>query len=189
MYHCFLIHSSRGKLSSWGLIQDLQDKVRTLRALASLLSQYSRFLLYFTNSMVCLCEWMTHPGEASTEPYSVISRCLVMTEGSLKKGSFIGVLTDLPMQRDTQHPCKGSSQKWAKHVDRTFLSRSGFPGFFDHFIIAWGIKTTNLICQIIDFQRTCDPGCYCVLLLRPMYGSLWHWTGDGDQDHPQEKEM
>ena len=49
------------KLSSWGLVQDLQDKVRTLRALASLLSQYTRFLLYFTNSSVCLCEWMTWP--------------------------------------------------------------------------------------------------------------------------------
>ena len=44
------------KSSSWALIRDLQTKVRTLRALASLLSQYTRFLLYFTNSMVCLCE-------------------------------------------------------------------------------------------------------------------------------------
>ena len=44
------------KLSSWGLIRDLQDKVRTLRALASLLTQDTRFLLYFTNSTVCLCE-------------------------------------------------------------------------------------------------------------------------------------
>ena len=31
------------------------------RALASLLSQYTYFLLYFTNFMVCLCEWITHP--------------------------------------------------------------------------------------------------------------------------------
>ena len=30
----------------WGLVQDLQDKVRTLRALASLLSEYICFLLY-----------------------------------------------------------------------------------------------------------------------------------------------
>ena len=49
------------KLSSWGLVRDLQDTVRTLRGLASLLSQYTRFLLYLTNSSVCLCEWMTHP--------------------------------------------------------------------------------------------------------------------------------
>ena len=79
----------------------------------------------------------------------------------------IGLLSDLPMQRDTQHPCEGSRQKWAKHVDRTFLARSAFPGLFDHFIIAWGIRTTNLICWTIDFQGTCGPCRYCVLLLRP----------------------
>ena len=52
------------KLSSWGLVRDLQDKIRTLRALPSLLSQYTHFLLYFTNSTLCLCEWMTRPVES-----------------------------------------------------------------------------------------------------------------------------
>ena len=47
------------KSSSWVLIRDLQNKVRTLRALDSLLSQYTHFLLYFSNSTVCLREWMT----------------------------------------------------------------------------------------------------------------------------------
>ena len=83
-----------------------------------------------------------------------------------KRGDLSGVYTDLPMPRDTQRPCEGSSQKWTKSVDRTFLSWSPFPGLFDHFVIAWGIRTTNLICQIIDFQGTCDPCCYSVLLLR-----------------------
>ena len=46
------------ELSSWGLVRDLQDKVRTVRALASLLSQYTHFLLYFTNAMVCQCVWV-----------------------------------------------------------------------------------------------------------------------------------
>ena len=86
-----------------------------------------------------------------------------MTEGSPQKGSLVRVYTDLPMPRDTQW----SSQKWAKHVDRTFLSQSSFPGLFDHFITVWGIRTTYLICWITDFQGTCDPCCYCVLLLRP----------------------
>ena len=49
----------------------------------------------------------------------------------------------------------------------TFLSQSTFPGLFDHFVTTWGIETTNLICKIIDFQGTCGPCCYCVLLLRP----------------------
>ena len=82
-----------------------------------------------------------------------------------------GLYTDLPMPRDTQHPCKSSDQKWAKHVDWTFFSRSPFPGLFDHSIIAWGIRTTNLICRIIDFQGTCDPCRYSVLLLKPQ--TIW----------------
>ena len=78
-----------------------------------------------------------------------------------------GVYTNLPMPRDAHHPCEGSGQKWAKRVDQNFLSSSSFPGLFDHFIIVWGIRTTNLICQIIDFQGTFDPCCCYVLLLRP----------------------
>ena len=85
-----------------------------------------------------------------------------MTEGSPQKGSLVRVYTDLPMPRDTQW----SSQKWAKRVEQTFLSRSSFPGLFDHFIIVWEIRTTNLIYWVIDFQGTCYPCCYCVLLLR-----------------------
>ena len=83
-----------------------------------------------------------------------------------KREALLGVYTDLPMPRDTQCPCEGSSQKWAKRVEQTFLSRSSFPGLFDHFIIVWEIRTTNLICWVIDFQGTCYPWCYCVLLLR-----------------------
>ena len=78
---------------------------------------------------------------------------------------------DLPMPRDAQHPCEGKDQKWVKRVDRIFLSRSAFPGLFDHSIIAWGIRTTNLTCRIIDFQGTCDPYRYSVLLLRPQ--TIW----------------
>ena len=93
-----------------------------------------------------------------------------MTEGSPQKGSLVRVYTDLPMPRDTQW----SSQKWAKHVDRTFLSQSSFPGLFDHFITVWGIRTTNLVCRITDFQGTCDPCYYYVLLLRPL---VWKCLG------------
>ena len=38
--------------------------------------------------------------------------------------------------------------------------------FFGHFVTLWRIRTTNLISQIIDYQGTCDPCHYCVLLLR-----------------------
>ena len=55
-------------------------------------------------------------------------------------------------------------------VDRNFLCWSPFPGLFAHFVIACGNRTTNLICQIIDFQGTCDPCCYYALLLRLRVG-------------------
>ena len=164
MVHC--------KLSSWGLVQDLQDKVRTLRALTSLLSQYAHFLLCFTNSMVCLCEWMTCPAQ-SDEPCSVVSWCLIMTEDSSQRAALSGLYTDLPIPRDTQCPCERSGQRWAKNVKETFLSWSPFPNLFDHFVIAWGIKTTNIICEIIDFKEICDPCCYCVLLILFLRSHVW----------------
>ena len=127
---------------------------------------YVCFLLYFTNPSVCLCEWMTQ---------IVWSKWWALLWGfevphndwrQLQKESLVRIYTKLPMPKDTQCPCEGSSQRWTKRVDPTFLSRSPFPGFFDHFIIAWGIRTTKLTCQIIDFQWTCDSCCYYVLLLR-----------------------
>ena len=75
------------------------------------------------------------------------------------------------MPRDTQHPCEGKGQKWATRLDQIFLSRSPFPGLFDHSIIARGIRTTNLTNRIINFQGTCDPCRHSVLLLRPQ--TIW----------------
>ena len=154
--HDLTIHH---KLSSWGLVQGLQDKVRRLRALVSLLSQYTCFLLYLTNSVVCLCEWITHPARSEHWACSAVWRCLVKKESSPKMGALLGVYTDLPLPRDNQHSCEGSSKKLAKHVDQTFLSQLPSPGLFDHFIVSWGVRATNPICQIIDFQGNCNP-CY-----------------------------
>ena len=74
-----------------GFIGELQDKVRTFRALASLPSQYTRFLLHFTNSMVCLCvtEW-------KPEMHPVQSECWAQLCGSV-----------VPCN-DWGQPCKGS---------------------------------------------------------------------------------
>lgn len=64
------------------------------------------------------------------------------------------------MPRGTQHPCKESGQKWAKRVDQPCLSWLAFPGLFNHFVIAWGIRITNQTYWIKDFQETCDPQCW-----------------------------
>lgn len=51
-------------------------------------------------------------------------------------------------------------------MDQTSFPQSAFPGLSDHFITAWGIKATNLVCWVVDFQWTCNPCCYCVFLAR-----------------------
>ena len=110
-------------------------------------STFSAFPVY-TFSASSVNEWHALC-EALIELCSAVSQGLIMTEGSPKKRSLIRVLSNLPMPR---YPTslQGSSQKWAKHVDRTFLSWSAFPGLFDHFVVVWGIRTTNIICRIID---------------------------------------
>ena len=101
----------------------------------------------------CVNEWHALH-EASDEPSSAVSWCLVMTTGSPKKGSLV---------RDLYWPANGKTHSrfllgerpklptWAKHVDQTFLSQSPFPGLFDHFTVLWGIRSTNIICWIIDY--------------------------------------
>ena len=78
-------------------------------------------LFCHTNPMVCLCgcrmrETYRNEYEVSLEPCSAVSQCLIMTEGSPQKESFVGVYTDLPTPEDTQDPCERSNQKWAKRV-------------------------------------------------------------------------
>ena len=154
-----------------GFIGELKDKVRTFRALASLPSQYTRFLLYFINSMVCLCviDWKPEMHPVQSECWAQLCGSVVPCNdwGQPRKGSLLGDYIDLPMPGDTQCPCEGSGQKWAKVVDWTFLSWSPFPSLFGHFITAWGVRAANLTGQIVDFQGTCDPWYSCVLLLRP----------------------
>ena len=85
-------------LTPFTIIYHLGDSPRIFRtrweysrALASVLSQYTHFLLYFANTMVCLREWKTHPAWSKWWILSVVSRCL-MTEGSPPKGSLVGGL-------------------------------------------------------------------------------------------------
>ena len=153
----------------------LQDKVRTLGALV-LCSLSEHVFCCALLSLQCACVNERHAlSEASKEPCSAVPRWSHTTYGR----NLSGVYTDLPMPRDTQRPCEGSGQKRAKHMGWTFLSWSSFPGLFDHFIIAWGIRTTNLICQIIDIKGNCDPCCYYLLLLRPQVWKCLALLGAG----------
>ena len=132
---------------------------------------------YFTNSTMCLCVWLTESLRRTelsmkqvykAEPYSVVSRCLKMTEGCPQIGSFVrqGFIPTCQCQKAPNVPARGAARNgrsmWTK---LPFLSHLFLV--FDHSVTAWGIRTPNLNCWIIDFQGTCDPWCYCVLLLRP----------------------
>ena len=105
-------------------------------------------------------EWHV-PWEASEKPCSAVPWWPHTAYGR----NLLGNYTNLPMPRDTQPPCEGSSKTWTKHVDWTLVSRSNFQSRwpFHNFL---GILTTYLICQIIDFQGTCDLCYYWVLWLR-----------------------
>ena len=118
-------------LSSWGLIWDLQHKVRTLGALASLLSQYTHFLLYFTNSMVCLC-------------VRLLKRDICVNQGlcsnlwfwgdliQLMAETLLGDYTDQLMSRCTQCLLWGTARDGLNSPFSVKLS-----GLFDHFITSW----------------------------------------------------
>ena len=68
------------------------------------------------------------------------------------------------MPRTSNLPVRGATRNgqsvWTEHsfLGQAFWSLWQFHNFL-------GIRTTNLICQIIDFQGICCPWCYCVLSL------------------------
>ena len=110
-------------------------------------------------------EWHTLR-EASDELCSVVSRCLIMTEGSPPKGNLVGNL--YPPANVMRHPryLLGEWPEMGKACGLNFPFLVIFSWSLWPFVIASGIRTVNLICQIINFQGTCDPCCCYVLLLR-----------------------
>ena len=146
-----------------GLSGILQDKVKMLGALV--LCPPSKHIFcctLLTLWCVCVNEWHALR-EANEEPCSAVlgwshkaygrnaahllmsrgNQCLL--QGAARDGSF----RERPERVWTELP----------FLSQTFLSLWPFHDFL-------GIRTTNLICQIIDFQGTCDLCCYRVLLFR-----------------------
>ena len=119
-----------------------------------------------TLQCACVNEWHALC-ETSDEPCSAVSRCLIMTEGSPKKGSLGRVLCQPANAKKHPVSLRGERPEMGEACELNFLFSFTFSWFLWPLIIAWGIIITNLICQIIDFQGNCDPCCYYVLLLRP----------------------
>ena len=101
-----------------------------------------------------------------TRPVWCLRNDFVMTEGNPQKGSFVGSLyRPANAKRNPRSLARGVTRNGqSMWTELSFLSHLFLVT--DYFVIAWGITTTNLICQIIDFQGNCDPCCYYVLLLR-----------------------
>jgi len=108
----------------------------------------------------CVNEWHALR-ETSKELCSAVPRWSHRAYGRNLSGRY----TDLPMPRGTQcllrEPTRNGQSVWTElsFLGQTF--RSLWP-----FHNSLGIRSTNLIYRIIDFQGTCDLYCYCVLWLR-----------------------
>ena len=108
----------------------------------------------------CVNEWHALC-EASEEPCSAVPEWSHMAYGK----NLSGVYTDPPMPRGTQCLLQGQTRNGQSvWTELSFLSQTFWSLWPFHNSL--GIRSTNLIYQIIDFQGTCDLCCYCVLLLR-----------------------
>ena len=138
----------------------LQDKVRMLGALVLCsLSKHVFCCALLTLPCACVNEWHALH-EASKEPCSAVPRWSHTAYGR----NLLGGYTNLPMPRGTQcllrEPTRNGQSMW---TELSFLGQT-FWSFWP-FNNSLGIRSTNLIYQIIDFQGTCDLYCYCILRL------------------------
>ena len=141
-----------------GLSRILQDKVRTLGALVLCsLSEHVFCCALLTLPCACVNEWHALC-EASKEPCSAVPRWSHTAYGRNLSGRY----SDLPMPRGTQcllqEPTRNGQSIW---TELSFLGQT-FPSLWP-FHNSLGIRSTNLIYWIIDFQGTCDLYCYCTV--------------------------
>ena len=158
--HTSIFARLSNNLSSWGLIRDSSGQGKDALSSSSLFSYWTHFLLYFTNSLVCLRGWMKCPAWSKWGALLCGPRWPHTAYGR----KLLGVYTNLPMPGGTecllQWPTRNGQSVWTKlsFLSQTFRSLWPFHNSLE-------IRSTNLICLIIDFQGTCDLCYYCVLLL------------------------
>ena len=156
------LHDSTTTFHLGGSSGILQDKVRMLGVLVLCsLSKHVFCCALLTLRCACVNEWHALH-EASKEPCSAVPW---WSHTAFYGRNLSGVYTDLPMPRGTQcllqERTRNGQSVWTK---LSFLSQT-FQCLWP-FHNSLGIRSTNLIYRIIDFQGTCDLYCYCVLRLR-----------------------
>ena len=133
-------------LLSWGLIQDSsgQGKDAWILVLCSS-SEHVFCCTLLTLQCACVNEWHTLH-EANEEPCSAVPRWPYMAYGR----NLSGVYTDLPMPGGTQcllwRLTRNGQSTW---TELSFLSQTFWSLWPFHNSL--GIRSTNLICLIIDF--------------------------------------
>ena len=130
----------------------LQDKVRILRALV--LCSHSEHVFccaLLTLRCACVNEWH------ALRFHSDLIRLMAET--------CRGVIPTCQCQ-ETPNVSLRNRPEMGKACGPNFPFSVKLFGLFDHFITPLGIRSTNLIYRIIDFQETCDLYCYCILWLR-----------------------
>ena len=139
----------------------LQDNVRRPEALV-LCSPSEHIFCCTLLILQCACvnEWNALL-ETSEEPWSAIPEWSHMAYGR----NLLGVYNGLPIPRGTQcllwELTRNGHSVWTElsFLGQTFQSVWPFHNSF-------GIRSTNLMCHITDFQGACDLYCYCVLWLK-----------------------
>ena len=126
-------------LSSWWLVWDSSGQGKNAWSSSSLFSQQVHFLLYFTNSILCLCEWMTRP---AWRKWGALLCGSVVTSHGLQKKS-VGGLYWLANTKRHQYllwgPTSNGQSVWTKisFLSQNFWSLWPFHNFL-------GVRTTNL---------------------------------------------
>ena len=116
--------------------------------------------------MICLCEWMTHLEQSK---WGSLICCFEVPHNDWRqppKGEpSQGFIPTCQCHETSSIPVKGAARNGQNMwTELSFLSQT-FQSLWP-FHNSLGIRTTNLICRITDFQGICDLYCYCVLLLR-----------------------
>ena len=152
----FTAHSSN--LLSWGLVW-FQDKVKTFRALV--LYSPSKHILCFTLLNVqCACVWLIERN-AQTNVKQELCPNLRFCGNLIRFMAEIigGLYWPANVKRHPKTP-PGEQAEMNEAYGRNFPFLVKLSGLW-LFHNCLGIRSTNLICQIIDFQGTCDPLLLC----------------------------
>ena len=125
-----------GNLSSWGLVWDSSGQGKDSWSSSSLLSYQTCFLLYFTNSTVCLRGWMKHPEQSKWG--ALLCGSMVTSYGLWQKP--VGGLYQLANAKRYPMSPLGDWPEMGKTCGLSSPFSVKLSSLFDHFITPWELE-------------------------------------------------